>query len=171
MAEKSKRLVQWGVRRKRDSIAPTVAFMRFFAIRKAVEEDGIVELLFQESSKLTRSLRIVFDGHFLRQNSKVYTDFLAKLDAEPSDTALDEQVPYASDSVFSNFIELSRSGQRTETTFGLLNLHDVGEIGTRKELEQNAPVFVEFLPVVTIYSDLGFQLKLVTELIGATESH
>jgi hypothetical protein len=163
MAEKK----EFMVRLERNASIPVrhAIFVKQFTIREDSADEGLVEILLMPALGVLATHCLVFDHFILSQNHRAFVRYLAGITADADDAAENKKLPSAAAEryFFSNTFQLSFSGVRAETLFGLTFVHD-SAMAKRQAAASSTEVPVLVDPILAVYSSLGFQKKLISEL-------
>jgi hypothetical protein len=160
--EKSpKKTVSVSIERKK-AVAPRVVLARQFSLRTE-RKDGLVEILIETDNKAAQPERIILDGCFLSQNQQSLAQYAASLPGDPDDSVVNTDIAFSAHSSYANIIEVGRLGPRAETCFSIVSLHDWGT--AVRDAKPSDELSLESSPVLAVYSDVGFQKKLLSEIL------
>jgi len=121
---------------------------------------GLLDVYLQTSGQ--NGERVSFDPFVMRSNQEDLKRFVASLSAEQDDTAQKEEIPVSQEVNFANIVNFARVGERAETVFGIYSLSDWAE-ATRQTT--SGPREIKSIDTVVVISTLGFQKKLLLELL------
>lgn len=139
-------------------------FASSFRIITEVEDlqIGLLEILFKPKGPFP-VLCVSLDLSALAQNKENYVKYVADLKGEADDSVINEKIPYSTHGCYSNMLQCSVSLGRTETIFGLAAIHDIASM--KRKAEQGKSYSVQFQSPAMIYGTLGFQKKLISEIL------
>jgi hypothetical protein len=147
-------------------VFPKSLLAKAFQIVGNQSQEGCIEVLFELEGKSAGCERVVIDGHFIRQNPTVLVTYLAKIEDEADDSSQSENIPYTQSGMFANMIFMGRVGTRAETCFSLLSLHEWGNAVNEAQLATDThKANVDAKPVLSVYSTVAFQKKLLSEIL------
>ena len=163
MAEKGQKRGSISISRGRLQMPKIIVAPRF-SIRGEMKNDGYLELLFEPMDKSSPSERITFDVTIVRGNMDMFKQYAAGLQVEADDMAVAKDIPFPAASAFANILHLSHIGARAETIFGVLSFTDWAD-AARKAKKEDSNAEVNSVDVVTVFSTIALQKKLLMELI------
>lgn len=133
-----------------------------FSLRRQTV-DKMMEILFQPALGNLPPSCVVFDPLPLHENKASYEKYLGQLPGEPNDKSVSDIIPYTSQTAYANFLKCSFSQSRAETLFGLVTINDVANLRQKDSAREDFKILYQ--PTLLVYSTLGFQKKLISELL------
>jgi hypothetical protein len=144
----------------------TAFFASSFRIVADSQSLGLLEILLQPGVGSFPVCSLVFDFSSFRDNRNTFAKYLAELKGDGDDGSVNEKIQYAPAPFFANMIQCSFTGERTETIFGFSLMHDVANL--RHRIESGKNYTLSYDTVVVIYGTIGFQKKLLSEILRLT---
>jgi hypothetical protein len=144
-------------------VLPKVVLARSFFIRSERVKDGLIEILFETDNKAAPPERVVFDGCFLKDTDSI-ARYTAALPGDPDDTIVNTDIAFSTGSHFTNILQVGHVGSRAETCFSILSLNEWGT-AIREGAPTGEEISLEAAPVLAVYSNVGFQKKLLSEIL------
>lgn len=146
-----------------------IPFRRVFVAKQfALREDSIfshaVEIVFAPAFGNLPSINLVFDSFIVQQNHQGFIPYLAGLEDDGDEDAQNQKLPSGVEYFHANHFQLGRSAHRAETLFAISFIHDTVEAARVQEKGKGDVERVPTEPVLAIYSTVGFQKKLISEL-------
>ena len=148
---------------------PKIVVASKFAIRKDRILEGFIEFLFEPMEKGLPTEKITFDISIFKTGVAPFKEYVVGLKADENDDALSKDIPFAAGGLFANMINVTQSGGRAETSFGVVSLSE-WVLASRKAGKEKCEVSVDSIDLLSVFSDASFQKKFVLELITAIES-
>lgn len=144
------------------AVLPKVVLARSFLVRSERFKEGLIEILFETDNKAAAPERVVLDGCFLK-NSESIAQYTAGLPGDPDDASINTDIAFSASSHFTNILQVGHVGTRAETCFSILSLNEWGN--AVKLSPQNGEISLDAAPVLAVYSSVGFQKKLLSEVL------
>jgi hypothetical protein len=123
---------------------------------------GLIEVVFSFGFGAQANFSVTFDDLFVRDNHQMFVKYLAGLSVDPDDRSMNPKLPPVAENFYANIFQLSYSGIRAETWFGHGLIHDTANARREGKRDEDNIVYVE--PVLAVYSSLGLQKKLISEI-------
>jgi hypothetical protein len=138
-------------------------FASSFNIRTDWISEWLVEILFLPGVGSLSVFNLVLDLSPARENSARFTKYVSELTGPVDENAVSEKIPYVRQSAYANIFQCSSAGQRSETLFGLHSIHDIANV--RHKAQSGSVNLISFDPILAVYGSIGFQKKLISEIL------